>query len=185
MLHSHSHSHDIPSRGSFLARELPLHKRNFQERAFTVGIGGPVGSGKTALLLALCQKLYPSINLAVVTNDIFTKEDAEFLNKHKALPSERIVAVETGGCPHAAIREDFSANLHALEKLQVQFQTDLLLIESGGDNLAANYSRELADFIIYVIDVSGGDKIPRKGGPGITQSDLLVINKTDLGKCFA
>jgi urease accessory protein len=144
-------------------------------------VGGPVGSGKTALLLALCKQLHPLVNLAVVTNDIFTKEDAEFLMRQQALPQERIVAVETGGCPHAAIREDFSVNLDALETLHAKFNTDLLIIESGGDNLAANYSRELADFIIYVIDVSGGDKIPRKGGPGITQSDLLVINKTDLG----
>ena len=144
-------------------------------------MGGPVGSGKTALLLALCKQLHPLVNLAVVTNDIFTKEDAEFLMRQQALPQERIVAVETGGCPHAAIREDFSVNLDALETLHAKFNTDLLIIESGGDNLAANYSRELADFIIYVIDVSGGDKIPRKGGPGITQSDLLVINKTDLG----
>jgi urease accessory protein len=116
-----------------------------------------------------------------VTNDIFTREDAEFLTRNDALPAERIAAVETGGCPHAAIREDYSANLGALEKLHVKFDTDLLLIEAGGDNLAANFSRDLADFIIYIIDVSGGDKIPRKGGPGITQSDLLVINKTDLG----
>lgn len=116
-----------------------------------------------------------------VTNDIFTREDAEFLTRNDALPAERIVAVETGGCPHAAIREDYSANLGALEKLHATFDTDLLLIEAGGDNLAANFSRDLADFIIYIIDVSGGDKIPRKGGPGITQSDLLVINKTDLG----
>jgi urease accessory protein len=118
--------------------------------------------------------------VAAVTNDIFTKEDAEFLIRHKALPAERIRAVETGGCPHAAIREDISANLLALEELHRAFKTDLLLIESGGDNLAAHFSRELADYTIYVIDVAGGDKIPRKGGPGITQSDLLVINKTDL-----
>ena len=116
-----------------------------------------------------------------VTNDIFTREDAEFLTRNDALPPERISAIETGGCPHAAIREDYSANLGALEKLHAKFKTDLLLLESGGDNLAANFSRDLVDYIIYVIDVSGGDKIPRKGGPGVTQSDLLVINKTDLG----
>lgn len=142
----------------------------------------PVGSGKTALMLALCLALREKYSIAAVTNDIFTREDAEFLTKHKALPASRIRAIETGGCPHAAVREDISANLAALEDLHREFQADILLIESGGDNLAANYSRELADFIIYVIDVSGGDKIPRKGGPGITQSDLLVVNKTDLAE---
>lgn len=142
----------------------------------------PVGSGKTALMLALCLALREKYSIAAVTNDIFTREDAEFLTKHKALPAPRIRAIETGGCPHAAVREDISANLAALEDLQREFQSDILLIESGGDNLAANYSRELADYIIYVIDVSGGDKIPRKGGPGITQSDLLVVNKTDLAE---
>jgi urease accessory protein len=121
-------------------------------------------------------------SLAAVTNDIFTREDAEFLTRNAALPPQRIRAIETGGCPHAAVREDISQNLAALEDLHTEFDTDLLLIESGGDNLAANYSRELADFIIYVIDVSGGDKIPRKGGPGITQSDLLIVNKTDLAE---
>lgn len=154
--------------------------RDFSRRAFTVGVGGPVGSGKTALMLALCQKMRDEMNIAVVTNDIFTKEDGEFLVRHNALAAERIRAVETGGCPHAAIREDISANLLALEELHAQFKPELLLIESGGDNLAAHFSRELADYTIYVIDVAGGDKIPRKGGPGITQSDLLVINKTDL-----
>lgn len=142
----------------------------------------PVGSGKTALMLALCQNLRDKYNIAAVTNDIFTREDSEFLIRHSALPAERIKAIETGGCPHAAVREDISANLAALEDLHRQFSTQILLIESGGDNLAANYSRELADLIIYVIDVSGGDKIPRKGGPGITQSDLLVVNKTDLAE---
>jgi urease accessory protein len=131
-------------------------------------------------MLALCQALRDRFNIAAVTNDIFTREDCEFLIRHSALPAERIRAIETGGCPHAAVREDISANLAALEDLHRQFGTDILLIESGGDNLAANYSRELADYIIYVIDVSGGDKIPRKGGPGITQSDLLIVNKTDL-----
>lgn len=133
-------------------------------------------------MLALCLALREKYSIGAVTNDIFTREDAEFLTKHSALPGSRIRAIETGGCPHAAVREDISANLVALEDLQREFAPDLLLIESGGDNLAANYSRELADFIIYVIDVSGGDKIPRKGGPGITQSDLLVVNKTDLAE---
>ncbi|KAK6528365.1 hypothetical protein TWF281_009608 [Arthrobotrys megalospora] len=178
----HGHSHEIlDGPGSYLARELPIVEgRDFKSRAFTVGIGGPVGSGKTALMLALCLHLRDSYNIAAVTNDIFTREDQEFLVRNQALPAERIRAIETGGCPHAAVREDISQNLAALEDLHREFKTQLLLIESGGDNLAANYSRELADFIIYVIDVSGGDKIPRKGGPGITQSDLLVINKTDL-----
>lgn len=133
-------------------------------------------------MLALCLALRDTYNIAAVTNDIFTREDAEFLTRHAALPAARIRAIETGGCPHAAVREDISANLAALTDLHREFRTQLLLIESGGDNLAANYSRELADFIIYVIDVSGGDKIPRKGGPGITQSDLLVVNKTDLAE---
>ncbi|KAI1461154.1 urease accessory protein UreG [Annulohypoxylon moriforme] len=180
----HGHSHEIlDGPGSFLGREMPIVEgRNWNERAFTIGIGGPVGSGKTALMLSLCLALREHYSLAAVTNDIFTREDAEFLTKHLALPAPRIRAIETGGCPHAAVREDVSANLAALEDLHVAFSTDILLIESGGDNLAANYSRELADFIIYVIDVSGGDKVPRKGGPGITQSDLLVVNKTDLAE---
>ena len=184
--HSHGHSHDhghthehLDSPGDFHQRDKPL-TRDYSERAFTVGIGGPVGSGKTALMLQLCRRLRTTHNIAAVTNDIFTKEDGEFLIRNEALPAERIRAVETGGCPHAAIREDITANLVALEALHAQFTPQLLLIESGGDNLAANYSRELADYIIYVIDVAGGDKVPRKGGPGITQSDLLVINKTDL-----
>ncbi|KZF25133.1 urease accessory protein ureG [Xylona heveae TC161] len=178
----HGHSHEIlDGPGSFLGREMPIIEgRDWNERAFTVGIGGPVGSGKTALMLALCLALREKYSIAAVTNDIFTREDAEFLTRHAALEPPRIRAIETGGCPHAAVREDISANLAALEDLHSKFATDILLIESGGDNLAANYSRELADFIIYVIDVSGGDKIPRKGGPGITQSDLLVVNKTDL-----
>jgi urease accessory protein len=167
--------------GHFHERELPLD-RDFKQRAFTVGVGGPVGSGKTALMLQLCKRLRETMNIAAVTNDIFTKEDGEFLTKHGALPAERIRAVETGGCPHAAIREDISANLLALEELHAKFKPQLLFIESGGDNLAACYSRELADYTIQVIDVAGGDKIPRKGGPGITQSDLLVINKTDLAE---
>ncbi|KAK6932223.1 CobW/HypB/UreG, nucleotide-binding domain [Dillenia turbinata] len=237
--HSHDglapHSHEpIYSPGYFSRRAPPLLTRDFSERAFTVGIGGPVGTGifllaslidnqplpilhrKTALMLALCKHLRdkyslaaghmglpyqfdfmfssnggllttynsqdaPSlVNSSVVTNDIFTKEDGEFLIKNEALPEERIRAVETGGCPHAAIREDISINLGPLEELSNLYKADILLCESGGDNLAANFSRELADYIIYIIDVSGGDKIPRKGGPGITQADLLVINKTDL-----
>jgi urease accessory protein len=182
----HGHSHEIlDGPGSYLGREMPIVEgRDWNERAFTVGIGGPVGSGKTALMLSLCLALRKTYSLAAVTNDIFTREDAEFLTRHKALPPSRIRAIETGGCPHAAVREDISANLAALEDLHATFdsQLDILLIESGGDNLAANYSRELADYIIYVIDVSGGDKIPRKGGPGITQSDLLVVNKTDLAE---
>jgi urease accessory protein len=165
--------------GHFHDRELPLD-RDFGKRAFTVGIGGPVGSGKTALMLQLCRRLRLRMNIAVVTNDIFTKEDGEFLARHEALDAERIRAVETGGCPHAAIREDISANLLALEDLHRTFRPDILLIESGGDNLAACFSRELADYTIQVIDVAGGDKIPRNGGPGITQTDLHVINKTDL-----
>lgn len=151
-------------------------------RAFTVGIGGPVGSGKTALMLQLCRKLRNNYNLCCVTNDIFTKEDGEFLIRNEALSSDRIIAVETGGCPHAAIREDITANLMACEELTKKHNCELILLESGGDNLAADFSRELADFTIYVIDTCGGDKIPRKGGPGITQSDLLVINKTDLAE---
>ena len=176
----HTHEH-LEHPGHFHERDLPLD-RDFKKRAFTVGIGGPVGSGKTALMLQLCLRLRDRMNIGAVTNDIFTKEDGEFLTRHGALAAERIRAVETGGCPHAAIREDISANLMALEELHRLFNTELLLIESGGDNLAACYSRELADYTIQVIDVSGGDKIPRKGGPGITQSDLLVINKTDLAK---
>jgi len=156
-------------------------ERRWDERAFTVGVGGPVGAGKTALVLKLCEQLRESTSLGVVTNDIFTREDAEFLLRADVLPGDRIRAVETGGCPHTAIREDVSANLAALEGLtEAHFPVDLLLIESGGDNLAANFSAELADFTVYVIDVSGGDKIPRKGGPGITQSDILVVNKTDI-----
>eukprot|EP00257_Ricinus_communis_P016727 XP_015574986.1 urease accessory protein G isoform X2 [Ricinus communis] len=164
--HSHDglapHSHEpIYSPGFFSRRAPPILTRDFSERAFTVGIGGPVGTGKTALMLAICKFLRDKYSLAAVTNDIFTKEDGEFLIKNGALPEERIRAVETGGCPHAAIREDISINLGPLEELSKLFKTDILLCESGGD-------------------VSGGDKIPRKGGPGITQADLLVINKTDL-----
>jgi urease accessory protein len=175
----HDHDHDPETPGVFHERPAPL-ARDFRQRAFTVGIGGPVGSGKTALLLAMCRRLRDTHNLAVVTNDIFTREDAEFLVRNQALAPERISAVETGGCPHTAVRDDVSQNLDALQQLMAKFAPELLFVESGGDNLAAQFSRELADYTIYVIDVSGGDKIPRKGGPGITQSDLLVINKTDL-----
>jgi len=146
-----------------------------------LGIGGPVGSGKTALTLRLCQRLRDDVNMAVVTNDIYTKEDSEFLTRHEAMPAERIRGVETGGCPHTAIREDASINLSAIAELQQQFAgLELIIIESGGDNLAATFSPELSDLTLYVIDVSAGDKIPRKGGPGIMKSDLLIINKTDL-----
>jgi urease accessory protein len=165
--------------GDYEQRDRPV-TRSFERRAFTVGIGGPVGSGKTALLLELCRALRDDHRLGVVTNDIFTREDAEFLQRNDALPAAHIRAVETGGCPHAAIREDISHNLLALEQLMTEVSPDLLFVESGGDNLAAQYSRELVDYTIYVIDVAGGDKVPRKGGPGITQSDLLVINKVDL-----
>ena len=177
-MHDTARMHDHHP-GLFHERAAPLG-RDYTARSFTVGIGGPVGSGKTALLLALCRALRDAYSLGVVTNDIFTREDAEFLVRHDALPDDRIKAVETGGCPHAAIREDISHNLVALEELMETCRPDLLFVESGGDNLAAQFSRELVDYTIYVIDVSGGDKIPRKGGPGITQSDLLVINKTDL-----
>jgi urease accessory protein len=146
-----------------------------------VGIGGPVGSGKTALTLALCQAFRDVYNIAVVTNDIYTEEDAQFLVRNQALAPERIIGVETGGCPHTAIREDASINLEAVARLNRRFTgLDLILIESGGDNLAATFSPELSDLTLYVIDVAAGDKIPRKGGPGIVKSDLLVINKIDL-----
>ena len=179
-MHGGHHHEHMDHAGHFEERDQPINDRDFTTRAFTVGIGGPVGSGKTALVLALCRHLSERFNMAVVTNDIFTKEDTEFLHRNNALPKERIVPVETGGCPHAAIREDITANMLALEQLTDEFQPEFLLLESGGDNLAANFSRELADYTIYVIDVAGGDKVPRKGGPGITQSDLLIINKTDL-----
>lgn len=187
--HGHAHAHDHAPHGhtherwggpGLFRERAPRRRRSFEERAFTVGIGGPVGSGKTALVLALCRALRERMRLGVVTNDIFTREDAEFLVRHEALPSPQIRAVETGGCPHAAIREDISPNLDALTELMRELAPELLVVESGGDNLAAQYSRELVDYTVYVIDVAGGDKVPRKGGPGITQSDLLVINKIDL-----
>ena len=152
-----------------------------KKEVLRVGVGGPVGSGKTALINELCKQLRDKFEIAVVTNDIYTKEDAQFLIQHKALEEGRIIGVETGGCPHTAIREDASMNLSAVDELCVRFPgLDLVIVESGGDNLAATFSPELSDLTIYVIDVAAGDKIPRKGGPGITKSDLLVINKIDL-----
>jgi urease accessory protein len=149
--------------------------------ALRIGIGGPVGSGKTALTLALCLALRERYNIAVVTNDIYTEEDAQFLVRHQALPPERIIGVETGGCPHTAIREDASINLEAVARLNARFPgLQIVFVESGGDNLAATFSPELSDLTLYVIDVAAGEKIPRKGGPGITKSDLLIINKIDL-----
>ena len=148
---------------------------------FRVGVAGPVGSGKTALVDALCKSMRSHFQIAVVTNDIYTQEDAQFLVRSEALERDRIVGVETGGCPHTAIREDASMNLAAIEQLELRFENlDLIFVESGGDNLASTFSPELVDLTLYVIDVAAGDKIPRKGGPGITKSDLLVINKIDL-----
>jgi urease accessory protein len=152
-----------------------------EKHVLRVGVGGPVGSGKTALVDALCKRMRDDYQIGVVTNDIYTREDQQFLIRSQALPEERILGVETGGCPHTAIREDASMNLAAVDELCHRFENlDFVLVESGGDNLSATFSPELADLTIYVIDVSAGDKIPRKGGPGITRSDLLVINKTDL-----
>src|SRR5579864_9749367 len=160
---------------------LPHQVRTTPQSALRVGIGGPVGSGKTALVEALCKQLRDKYDIYVITNDIYTKEDQLILMRAQALPAERLMGVETGGCPHTAIREDASINLEAIARMCADFpQLDLILIESGGDNLAATFSPELSDLTIYVIDVAGGEKIPRKGGPGITKSDLLVINKTDL-----
>jgi len=156
----------------------PANKR---PAALRVGVGGPVGSGKTALLRSLCQSMRDTYNIAVVTNDIYTKEDAEFLTRNEALSADRILGVETGGCPHTAIREDASMNLAAVDELNERHENlDVIFVESGGDNLSATFSPELSDLTLYVIDVSAGDKIPRKGGPGITRSDLLIINKIDL-----
>lgn len=158
-----------------------MEESNRSRKTLRVGIGGPVGSGKTALVDALCKKLRDQYQIAVITNDIYTREDAEFLVRSGALDPERIVGVETGGCPHTAIREDASINLEAVSQLNLRFpELQVMFIESGGDNLAATFSPELSDLTLYVIDVSAGDKIPRKGGPGITRSDLLVINKIDL-----
>ena len=173
----HDHSHSTDYMGSPGAARYAGSKRT----VFTLGIAGPVGSGKTALVEELCRVLWPEINLAVITNDIYSHEDAEFLSRSGVLPVERIVGVQTGGCPHTAIRDDASANLSAVSNFQRQFPgLELVLVESGGDNLTAVFSRELADRFIFVIDVAEGDKIPRKGGPGICNSDLLVINKIDL-----
>ena len=151
------------------------------KQTLRVGVGGPVGSGKTALVEALCKRMRDDYNIAVVTNDIYTQEDAQFLTRHEALAADRIIGVETGGCPHTAIREDASMNLTAVDELCRRFPgLDLVIVESGGDNLSATFSPELSDLTLYVIDVAAGDKIPRKGGPGITRSDLLIINKIDL-----
>jgi urease accessory protein len=169
--------HDLPAPLPGAAPRLADGRR----RALRIGLGGPVGSGKTAAVAALCRTLRDELALAVVTNDIYTTEDADFLLRNAVLPPERITAVETGCCPHTAIRDDISANLEAVEDLEAETgPLDLVLIESGGDNLTATFSKGLADHQIFVIDVSGGDKIPRKGGPGVSSSDLLVINKTDL-----
>jgi urease accessory protein len=169
--------HDLPAP---LPGAEPL-RGDGNRRALRIGLGGPVGSGKTATVAALCRVLRDELSLAVVTNDIYTTEDAEFLLRNAVLPPERITAVETGCCPHTAIRDDISANLEAVEDLEDGVgPLDLVLVESGGDNLTATFSKGLVDFQIFVIDVSGGDKIPRKGGPGVSSSDLLVINKTDL-----
>ncbi|KUF16947.1 MULTISPECIES: urease accessory protein UreG [Streptomyces] len=170
------HTHDESA-----AVSADAHRADGTRRALRIGLGGPVGSGKTATVAALCRLLRDELSLAVVTNDIYTREDAEFLLREAVLPPERITAVETGACPHTAIRDDISANLEAVEDLEDEVgPLDLVLVESGGDNLTATFSRGLVDAQIFVIDVAGGDDIPRKGGPGVTTADLLVVNKTDL-----
>ncbi|MBK3573568.1 urease accessory protein UreG [Streptomyces sp. MBT65] len=170
------HTHDGPA-----AVSADAHRPDGTHRALRIGLGGPVGSGKTATVAALCRALRDELSLAVVTNDIYTREDAEFLLREAVLPPERIAAVETGACPHTAIRDDISANLEAVEDLEDEVgPLDLILVESGGDNLTATFSKGLVDAQIFVIDVAGGDDIPRKGGPGVTTADLLVVNKTDL-----
>ncbi|MEW2167047.1 urease accessory protein UreG [Streptomyces sp. NPDC007084] len=170
------HSHHGPA-----AVSADAHRPDGRRRALRIGLGGPVGSGKTATVAALCRALRDELSLAVVTNDIYTREDAEFLLREAVLPPERITAVETGACPHTAIRDDISANLEAVEDLEDEVgPLDLILVESGGDNLTATFSKGLVDAQIFVIDVAGGDDIPRKGGPGVTTADLLVVNKTDL-----
>ncbi|MEY6569288.1 urease accessory protein UreG [Streptomyces sp. PGLac3x] len=172
--------HDTPFQPHHTHSADP-HRPDGTRRALRIGLGGPVGSGKTATVAALCRALRDSYALAVVTNDIYTREDAEFLLREAVLPPERITAVETGACPHTAIRDDISANLEAVEDLEESVgPLDLVLVESGGDNLTATFSKGLADAQIFVIDVAGGDDIPRKGGPGVTTADLLVVNKTDL-----
>ena len=170
--HSHGHPHPQVDRPKRLKQPgEPLR----------IGVGGPVGSGKTALVAALCRQLRDELSLAVLTNDIYTTEDADFLRKHAVLPDDRIAAVQTGGCPHTAIRDDITANLDAIDDLIAAHDAlDLILVESGGDNLTATFSSGLVDVQIFVVDVAGGDKVPRKGGPGVTYSDLLVVNKTDL-----
>ena len=186
-LHTHHHGRDHDHREPSVStdRLLAASSRGVTgregRRPLRIGIGGPVGSGKTALIAALCATLGRELSLAVVTNDIFTTEDADFLRRRAVLPDERIVAVETGCCPHTAIRDDISANLDAVERLEARnAPVDVTLVESGGDNLTATFSRALVDHQIFVLDVAGGDKVPRKGGPGVTTADLLVINKTDL-----
>ncbi|MBJ6999745.1 urease accessory protein UreG [Streptomyces sp. CRPSP2-6A1] len=170
------HSHHGPA-----AVSADAHRPDGTRRALRIGLGGPVGSGKTATVAALCRRLRDELSLAVVTNDIYTREDAEFLLREAVLPPERITAVETGACPHTAIRDDISANLEAVEDLEETVgPLDLILVESGGDNLTATFSKGLVDAQIFVIDVAGGDDIPRKGGPGVTTADLLIVNKTDL-----
>ncbi|MFJ2845647.1 urease accessory protein UreG [Streptomyces griseofuscus] len=170
------HSHHGPA-----AVSADAHRPDGTRRALRIGLGGPVGSGKTATVAALCRRLRDELSLAVVTNDIYTREDAEFLLREAVLPPERITAVETGACPHTAIRDDISANLEAVEDLEETVgRLDLILVESGGDNLTATFSKGLVDAQIFVIDVAGGDDIPRKGGPGVTTADLLIVNKTDL-----
>jgi urease accessory protein len=178
--HSHTFPEDHAHGPGGSSPERP-ERPDGRRRALRIGLGGPVGTGKTATVAALCRALRAELSIAVVTNDIYTREDAEFLLREAVLPAERITAVETGACPHTAIRDDISANLEAVEDLEDQLgPLDLILIESGGDNLTATFSRGLVDAQIFVIDVAGGDDIPRKGGPGVTASDLLVINKTDL-----
>ncbi|MEN3357404.1 MAG: urease accessory protein [Mycobacteriales bacterium] len=170
-----------PDHGGDHAHEVRPPGAARPDRALRIGIGGPVGSGKTALVAALCRTLGPDVDLAVVTNDIYTTEDADFLRRAGVLEPDRIVAVQTGCCPHTAIRDDISANLDAIERLESRYPAlDLLLVESGGDNLTATFSYGLIDQQVFVLDVSGGDKVPRKGGPGVTRADLLVVNKTDL-----
>ena len=173
--------HRIPTDAVPLGSSAGDRARPAGSRAFRVGVGGPVGSGKTALVAALCRTLGPQLELAVVTNDIYTTEDAEFLRRSGAIAPERVTAVETGCCPHTAVRDDITANLDAVEELEQRLAPlELVLVESGGDNLTMTFSRGLVDVQLFVIDVAGGDKVPRKGGPGVTSSDLLVVNKTDL-----